>query len=292
MVHQVDIAVDGGAKTIGHNQHDCAVQFLGGDQSCLVGKAFAHLLLTVPQALELGARRRRGGFHGQVLADMAGLDLERSQHMIAELASHLTAHLGGDVRVSVAVGTDPAARMEERGAHRRHQAGLVSEDPIIETAIDLRNGVEQRVVENVEDGIRFLNRCRLLQCDRGGAEQRVDLVEETTGVFLLVRAAKQLMCFEQLGDTANLAFHGLTAGFGRMRGEHRVELELVEQFLCLGRTELVDELVVGAGHFVDWIDGRGVLNLGFALMQHGNAIVLLAQIGEMEVGRECAGQQL
>ena len=77
-----------------------------------------------------------------------------------------------------------------------------------------------------------------------------------------------------------------------MRGEHRVELELVEQFLCLGRTELVDELVVGASHFVDWIDGRGVLNLGFALMQHGNAIVLLAQIGEMEVGRECAGQQL
>ena len=152
--------------------------------------------------------------------------------------------------------------MEERRAHRRHEAGLVSEDPVVETTVDLRNGVEQRVVEDIKNGVGFLNRSRLLQRDRGGAEQRVDLVEESTGVFLLVRAAEQLMRFEQLGDTADLAFHGLTAGFGRMRGEHRMELELVEQLLGPGRTHLVDELVVGAGHFVHRVDGLGVIHGG------------------------------
>ena len=182
--------------------------------------------------------------------------------------------------------------MEERRAHRRHEAGLVSEDPVVETTVDLRNGVEQRVVEDIKNGVGFLNRSRLLQRDRRGAEQGIDLVEETTGVFLLVRAAEQLMRFEQLGDTADLAFHGLTAGFGRMRGEHRMELELVEQLLGPGRTHLVDELVVGAGHFVHRIDGLGVVNGVLTAVQHGDTVVLLAQIGQMEVGGEGASQQL
>ncbi len=179
--------------------------------------------------------------------------------MVAELAGHLTAHLGGDVRVAVAVGTDPAARVEERGACRRLDAGLVAEDPVVETTVDLRNGVEQRVVEDVENRVGFLNRRRLLQRNRRGAEQRVDLVVEATAVFLLVGAAEQTVRFEQLGDAADLAFHGLTAGLGGVRGEHRVELELVEQLLGLGRTHLVDELVVGAGHLVHRIDGLGVV---------------------------------
>ena len=291
-VHEVGVAVDGGLQTVCHDQHDGAVQLLGGDQRGLVGQTLAHFLLVVPQGLELGARRGGLGLHRQVLADAAGFDLQRAQHMVAELAGHLTAHLGGDVRVAVTVGTDPASRMEERRAHRRHEAGLVSEDPVVETTVDLRNGVEQRVVEDVKNGVGFLNRSRLLQRDRGGAEQRVDLVEESTGVFLLVRAAEQLMRFEQLGDAADLAFHGLTAGFGRMRGEHRMELELVEQLLGPGRTHLVDELVVGAGHFVHRIDGLILIHGGLALVQHGDAVVLLAQVGQMEVGGEGASQQL
>ena len=186
VVHEISIAVDGGLQTIGHDQHDGTVQLLGGDQCGLVGQALAHFLLMVPQALELGTRRSGLSFHRQVLANAAGLDLQRAQHVVAELAGHLTAHLGGDIRVAVTVGADPASRVEECRAYRRHEASLISEDPIVETTVHLWNGIEQRIVENIENGFRFLNRSRLLQCDRRGAEQRVNLVEESTGVFLLV----------------------------------------------------------------------------------------------------------
>ena len=171
---------------VGDDQHDGTVQLLGGDQCGLVGQALAHFLLMVPQALELGTRRSGLSFHRQVLANAAGLDLQRAQYVVAELAGHLTAHLGGDIRVAVTVGADPASRVEERRAYRRHEASLISEDPIVETTVHLWNGIEQRIVENIENGFRFLNRSRLLQCDRRGAEQRVNLVEESTGVFLLV----------------------------------------------------------------------------------------------------------
>ena len=133
VVHEVGVAVDGGLQTVCHDQHDGAVQLLGGDQRGLVGQTLAHFLLVVPQGLELGARRGGLGLHRQVLADAAGFDLQRAQHMVAELAGHLTAHLGGDVRVAVTVGTDssfpdgrtpgtPAARGRPclRGPSRRN----------------------------------------------------------------------------------------------------------------------------------------------------------------------------
>ena len=71
-----------------------------------------------------------------------------------------------------------------------------------------------------------------------------------------------------------------------------MELELVEELLGLGRAHLVDELVVGAGHFVDRIHGLAVVHVVLALVQHGHAVVLLAQVGEVEVGGERARQQL
>ena len=61
-----------------------------------------------------------------------------------------------------------------------------------------------------------------------------------------------------------------------MRGEHRMELELVEQFLGFGRTHFVNELVVGTGHFVHWVDGLGVIYGGLTAVQHGDTVVLLA----------------
>ena len=81
---------------------------------------------------------------------------------------------------------------------------------------------------------------------------------------------------EQLGDAADFAFHGFAAGFSRMRGEYRVELKLVQQILSLGRTHFVNELVVGAGHFVHWVDGLGFIYGGLTAVQHGDAVVLLA----------------
>ena len=152
--------------------------------------------------------------------------------------------------------------------------------------------MEQRGIENVKNGVGFLDGGRLLQRDRGGAEQRVDLVVQATAVLLLVGAAKLVVLFEQFGDPADLAFHGLAACLGRVRGEHRVELQAVQQLLGLGRAHLVDELMVGDGELVDRIHGVDVVHFGLAFTQYGNAVVLLGKIGEVEVGGECAGKQL
>ncbi len=292
VVHQVGVALDGVVQTVGHDQHDRAVQFLGGDQRGLFGQTLAHFLLMAPQGLQFGACRRGEGLHREVLAHGAGFLLQRGQHVVAELAGHLAAHLGGDVRVAVTVGADPASRVEERRALRRFQTGLVAQQPVVETTVDLRDGVEQRGIEDVENRVGFLDRSRLLQRDRGGAEQCVDLVVQTTAVLFLVGAAELVVHGEQLGDSADLAFHRLAARFGRVRGEDRVELQAVQQLLGLGRTQLVDELVVGDGEFVDRVDSIAVRHFGFACAQRGDAVVFLGKIGEVEVGGECAGQQL
>ena len=292
MVHEIGVTFDGVVQTVGHHQHDRAVQFLVGDQGGLVGQTLAHLLLVAPEALEVGAWRRGLGFHGEVAAHRAGDFLKCGDHMIGELAGHLTAHLGGDVRVAVAVGADPAARAEERGARGLHQAGLVAQHPVVEATVDGRNRVEQGVVEDIENRVRFLDRGRFLQRDRGGAEQRVDFVVETAQTLLLVQSAEALVFLEQFGDAADLAFHGLAAGLGGVRREHGVELEPVEQLLGLGRAHLVDELVVGDGELVDRIDGLVVGHVVLALMQHGDAVVLLGQVRQVEIRGERAGQQL
>ena len=212
--------------------------------------------------------------------------------MVAELACDLAADLRSDVRVAITVGADPAARMEERGAHRWDETRLVAEDPIVETTVDERNRVEQRVVEDIEDGVGLFDRRRLLQCNRRSAEQCVDLVVEATVAFLLIGAAEHLAAFQQLGDTADLAFDSLTAGFGRMRGEHGVELKLVEQLLRLRRAHFNNELVIGVGHLIDRVDHLVIADCRFALMQHGYAVVLFAQVRQMEVGGERAREQL
>ena len=100
------------------------------------------------------------------------------------------------------------------------------------------------------------------------------------------------MRFEQLCDAADLAFHGLAARLGGVCSEHRVEFEAFEQLLGLGRTHFGDELVVGLRHLVHRIDGLGVVDLGLALMEHGHTVVLLAQIRQVEVRGERAGEQL
>ena len=292
VVHEVGVALDGVVQTVGHHQHDRAVHLLGGDQGGLVGQTLAYFLLVAPEALELGARRRGLGFHREVAAHGAGGLLKGGDHVIGELAGHGAAHLGGDVRVTVAVGADPAARVEERGASGLDETGLIAQDPVVEATVDLGDGVEQRVVEDVENRVRFLNRGRLLQRDRRGAEQGVDLVVETAQAFLLIRAAEALVLLKQFGNAANLAFHGLTTGLSGVRREDGVEFELVEQFLGLGRASLIDELVVSDGELVDRVDRLVNGHVVLALVEHGNAVVLLGQVCQMEIRGERAGQQL
>ena len=128
--------------------------------------------------------------------------------------------------------------------------------------------------------------------DRRGAEQRVDLVEQATVVLALLGAAQQRAHLQQFGDATDLAFHRLAPGLGRVGGEHRVELKLLQQGLGLGRSHLGDQLVIDHGQLVDRIDGLVLIHLGFALAQHGHTVILLAEICQMEVRGEGAGHQL
>ena len=50
--------------------------------------------------------------------------------------------------------------------------------------------------------------------------------------------------------------------------------------------------MVGDGEFVDRIDGLVVGHVVLALMQHGDAVVLLGQVRQVEIRGERAGQQL
>ena len=77
-----------------------------------------------------------------------------------------------------------------------------------------------------------------------------------------------------------------------MRREHRVEFELLQQRLGSGRPHFGQQLMVGGGQFVHRVNGFVVFHLVLALVQHGNAVVLLTQVGEVEICGECAGEQL
>ena len=116
----------------------------------------------VPQVDELGRRLAVGGFEREVVADAAALVLELEHHVGEVLGGDLAAHLGGNVGVAVTVGTDPAAGVEERRAQRRHGAGLVAQHPVVKATVDDGDNVEQRVIEDVDDGIGFLDRRGLL----------------------------------------------------------------------------------------------------------------------------------
>ena len=208
------------------------------------------------------------------------------------LGGDLTAHLGSDVGVTVAVGTDPAAGMEERRAQRRHSTGLVAQHPVVKTTIDNGDNVEQRVIEDVDDGIGFLDRRGLLERDGARTHQGVDLLQHMALVLHQVGAAQTRTLLQQVGDTANLALDGLTTGLGGMCGKDRVELELVEQLVGALDTHLVYQLVIGDGEFVGGIDLGIGRCAGLALTQLRDTVVLLRQVSQMEEARKGADDNL
>ena len=291
LVHEVGVAIASGGQTVGDHDHDSAMRFLVGDELGLVGQGLAHFLLVVPQVEQLRACRGRFVLHREVAAHGASGFLKGFEHVVVELARNGAADLGGDVRVAVAVGTNPASRMHKCRADRLGLAGLVTEQPVVEAAIHRGNGVEQRVVEDIDNRVRFLHRGRLLQRDRGRAEQRIDFVVQLAINLVEVAAAQVATHGQQLRNAADLAFDGLAARLGRMGREHGVELKLVEQFESLVVTDFTSQLLESSRQFVDRIGLCPLGDLRLALLQRAHAVVLLAQVDEVEVRGESAGEQ-
>ena len=263
-----------------------------GDQFSTCGVLGAHLDLMVPQVDELGRRLAVGGLEREVAADAAALVLELEHHVGEVLGGDLAAHLGGDVGVAVAVGTDPAAGMEERRAQRRHGTGLVAQHPVVKTTIDNGDDVEQRVIEDVDDGIGFLDRRGLLERDGARTHQGVNLLQHMAFVLHQVGAAQTRTLLQQVGDTADLALDGLTTGLGGMRGKDGMELKLAEQLVGALDAQLIHQLVIGDGELVGGIDLGIGRRTGLALAQLRHTVVLLRQVCQMEEARKGADDNL
>ena len=292
VVHGVGDAAHGGVQAVGHDEHDGAMRLVLGDQLGAGRVTRAHLDLMVPQVNELGRRLAVGGLEREVVADAAALVLELEHHVSEALGGDFAAHLGGDVGVAVAVGADPAAGMEERRAQRRHGTGLVAQHPVVKTTVDDGDNVEQRVIEDVDDGIGFLDRRGLLERDGARTHQGVDLLQHMALVLHQVGAAQTRTLLQQVGDTANLALDGLTTGLGGMCGKDRVELELAEQLIGTLDAHLVYQLVIGDGEFVGGIDLGIGRRTGLALAQLRHTVVLLRQVCQVEEARKGANDDL
>lgn len=292
VVHGIGDTAHGGVQTVGHDEHDGAMRLVLGNQLGASRVLSAHLDLMVPQVHELCRRLAVGGLERKVAADAAALVLELEHHVREVLGGDLAAHLGGNVGVTVAVGTDPAAGMEERRAQRRHGTGLVAQHPVVKTTVDDGDHIEQCAIEDVDDGIGFLDRRGLLERDGARAHQSVNLLQHMALVLHQVGAAQTRTLLQQVGDTANLALDGLTTGLGGMCGKDRVELELAEQLVGALDTHLVYQPVIGDGELVGGIDLGIGRCAGLALAQLRHTVVLLRQVCQVEEARKGANDDL
>ena len=290
-VHDVCRALDGGAQAVRDHDHDGAVQLGGGDLEGALREDLAQLDLVVPQV-----HKRVGGLgearvQREVAAHVVGPVGQGLKHVHAELLGHLAAHLSCDVGVAVAVGANPAAGVEERRAHGRHGAGALAQLPVVEAAIDLGHHVEERGVEDVDDGVGLLDGRGLLVRDGRGAHQRVNLLQHEALVLHQLNAGERRALGEKLGDAADLALDRLAPRLGGVRGKDGVELQAVEKRRCLGATALVYQLAIGHREVVDGIGRLGGGNLALAAAQRGHAVVLLADVRQVEVGDEGTHEQ-
>ena len=292
VIHGVGDATNGGVESVCHDEHDGAMRLVLGDQLGAGRVPRAHLDLMVPQVDEFSRRLAVGGLEREVAADAAALVLELEHHVSEVLGGDLAAHLGGDVGVTVAVGTDPAAGMEERRAQRRHGTGLVAQHPVVKATIDNGDDVEQRVIEDVDDGIGFLDRRGLLERDGARTHQGVDLLQHMALVLHQVGAAQTRTLLQQVGDTANLALDGLATGLGGMRGKDGMELKLAEQLVGALDAQLIHQLVIGDGELVGGIDLGIGRRTGLALAQLRHTVVLLRQVCQVEEARKGANDDL
>ena len=103
--------------------------------------------------------------------------------MGGKLSSYLTAYLCSYVRVTIAIGPDPASQAEKRRANRLNAACLFSKNPIIESTVNLRNSGEERVVEHIDNGVRFLYGGRLLHRNGRSAHQCIYFLKQMTLIF-------------------------------------------------------------------------------------------------------------
>ena len=291
-VQHVRVARDRSVQAVRHDKHDGAVR-LGLRYVLRAARDdLAHLDLMVPEIEQLVGRFGVPRLEREVAPDAPALVRKLRDHVLVELRGNLTAHLGGNVGVAVAIRPNPASRMEKRRAYRRHDARALAEHPVVKATVDARHGVEQRMVEDVDDRVGFLDGRRLFDGHRRGTHESIDLLQHMALVFHEVRPAESRALGKQLADTANLALHGAAARLGRMRGKHRMELELAQQLRRTVNADLVDQLSEGDRQLVGRVHVRFDGHQALSVVQRLDTVVFLAQVGKVKKRRERAHERL
>ncbi len=281
-VGEVEVAPPGGGDPAGHEQQPLPVGLPRGAGRHL-GDQVGEVALG---AGEGGAqlRRERGalGGHGHRAADAGGRVLQRDQHVLVLDQQGLTRDLGGHVGVAVAVAADPGAVADVGAGDRRAGAGARFERAV-ERPVDQRHRPEERLVEGRHGGPHLVERVELGRAELGGPPQQVDLLPQPPlGLLLLAgTTTRGVVEVEVATDPLDRGHHRPPPRLGRVGRQHRPELQVPDEPVELLGPHVVAERAHRLGQR---LGHRHVVTV--ALPQDADAVVLLGQVGEVEVARE------
>ena len=232
-----------------------------------------------------GVGGRLAGVERQGAADAGGGTGEPEQDVLGGDLGGLARDVRGDERVAVPVAADPRAEAHEGRSPDRAAARVVPEQPVVEQAVDLRDDLEQRLVEHAHRRPDLVERGRPGGAERRGAQEVRDLLEQPPFV-LGARGGvlRAVPLVDEVGDAADGRGDRAATGLGRVGGQHGVEAEGLEPCGGLVRTHLVHEFGVGGGERV----ARDTAVVA-TLTEDAHTVVLLGQVRQVEVRREGAG---
>ena len=233
------------------------------------------MLVAVAGALgelaQLGRHLHQQRRHRQLAAQLVHLGQVEAQHRLALARQRHAQGRGADVRVAVAVAADPVAHAEER---RDLEAGQVPFDLRIELRDLAQEGalvVAERVVDLVGDAqLGGAQQAGLPQLRDAGAQRGLVL----GALGLVVQAVAPA---DQLGHRALGVQHALALHLGRVRGQHRRQIGVLQHLGDLGGAHAAPrQLLEARGQ-------RAVLLLAGELpvLAHAHVVAVLGQVGEM-----------
>ncbi len=290
-VAEVGVTTAGRGHAAGDREHRRTVRLARGVGGRLRDQLVRELPHPLPQRLEV---RRRGGavpVERELAARLARRRLEGAERVLGGEGRGLPGHLGGDVRVAVAVAADPGPEEDERARDGRGAPCVAVEQPVVEPPVHLGERAEERGVEDTHRRLDLVDDRGLALADRRGAPHGVDLGDEPAVVLGERRAAGThgVALGQQRGDAADGTGHRAAAGLRGVRRQHGAELEALEAAQRLVPPDLLGELGERLRQrVVDGARRRG----GLTLPQHADAVVLLGEVRQVEVAGEGPGDLL
>jgi hypothetical protein len=252
-----------------------------------------HLRQAGPVDLEraLQLRHRAGAPHrdGQLAPERLDVGHVAGEDELALPLERAAGHVGGDVRVAVAIAADPGAPAQER-ADLERLARPGRRQRVLQLAVDQRRHVEERGLEHLQPGPHLVARrrpggARLL----GHVQRQHHLAQPIARVRALARARAGIVeLFERAGDLRQQIDHRAAPRLGRVGGQDRHHEQPLEQ-----RAHLVGA-DSGPGHLGAGGGQRAVgRRVGaVAAAEDADPVLLLGRVEQVEEQRERARDQL